>query len=106
MFAHGLPLMEVEIQASASNEIVKSNLLKLEQEGLWEDLEEEILTHFPMVSKTSMDGLRESVRASSQRKSSFQSRSAKLRYEFHRKSKEDRDEFLNEIEEIELSSES
>jgi hypothetical protein len=100
MYAHGLPLRDVEIQARVGTETVKANLLKLEHDGFWEDLEDCILHSFPMVSKTSMDGLRRTVRESAQQKSAFQRRSARLRRELAKKSQTERDDFYREIDEI------
>ena len=103
MYAHGLSLKEVEIQAEVQMETVKSNLISLERQGLGDDLEERILTDYPMVSKTSMDDLRETVRKSAERKNSFQSRSAKLRREAEEKTARQREEFWSEIEEISMT---
>jgi DeoR/GlpR family transcriptional regulator of sugar metabolism len=100
MYAHGLSLEQVQGHADVSVETVKSNLVKLEQQGLWDKLEEHILLNFPMVSKKSFDELLETVEESVRRKSAFQSRSAKLRREFKSKSIKEVADFWNEIEEM------
>jgi hypothetical protein len=98
MYALGLPLSEVEVQAEVKSETVTAHLTKPRR---WPDLEQLLLKDFPMIPPQNIQDLRTTVQKSIRHsKSAFQKRSARLSREFKKMTPTALKQFWDKVEDI------